>query len=256
MIRILTSVLLVSTSLTGAASFAASKPTTEASNSVETKVVSVKPAESEKSAKIDNQDKAPKASTEQTAKPALEAQKQTGPQASNETEIKLDEKPIPLFPANNDQKETKVSSTSPGSPAKEVASEKVSSKQVAPSDEKHAAAKNDASNETTNEAHDLRLVEFVLANQVESREPKNIVEAFSEEADRGFAFARLASKTTSEVTFLWTRNGHECARFTSPVQAAKQWRTFSSVKLRKGDWKVQLLDQNKVVLAEKTFTIQ
>lgn len=105
-------------------------------------------------------------------------------------------------------------------------------------------------------ATDLKLVEFVLANEIVSREPREVVESFTEGGDRGFAFARINSKATTEVTFLWTRNGHECARIKAPIQAARTWRTYSSVKLRSGDWKVQLLDQNKVVLAEKSFSVK
>lgn len=102
---------------------------------------------------------------------------------------------------------------------------------------------------------DLKLVEFVLANQVQSREPKDRVESFAQGSDRGFAFARIQSQNNNEVTFVWTRNGHEYARMTSPVNKAKNWRTFSSVKLKAGEWKVQLIDKDKVVLAEKSFTV-
>ncbi len=124
------------------------------------------------------------------------------------------------------------------------------------SDKPEAAVVQAAAEAQSDAATDLKLVEFVLANEIVSREPKEVVESFTEGGDRGFAFARINSKATTEVTFLWTRNGHECARIKSPIQAAKTWRTYSSVKLRSGDWKVQLLDQNKVVLAEKSFSVK
>ncbi len=105
------------------------------------------------------------------------------------------------------------------------------------------------------ELNDLEVLEFVLANQVENREPKNLVDSFTSNEERGFAFARLRAQTNSKITFVWYRNGHEYARFTLPVNASKKWRTYSSVKLRPGEWKVQLLAEDKV-LAEKTFTLQ
>lgn len=102
---------------------------------------------------------------------------------------------------------------------------------------------------------DLEILEFVLADKIENREPRNSVDGFTSAEERGFAFARLNAKSNSKVTFVWYRNGHEYARSTLPVNASKKWRTYSSVKLRPGDWKVQLLAEDKV-LAEKTFTLQ
>jgi len=107
-----------------------------------------------------------------------------------------------------------------------------------------------------NAGPDFKVLEFVLAKQVVQREPTEVVEAFAEGSDKGFAFARLNVKTSSEVTFVWFRNNHVYTQYTTPIQAAKTWRTYSSIKLKPGDWKVQLLGKNKEVLAEKTFTIK
>lgn len=105
------------------------------------------------------------------------------------------------------------------------------------------------------EINDLEVVEFVLANSVEAKEPREVVETFGLDAERGFAFARLNVKTPTEVTFLWYRNGNLVNRFSTQVHPSKKWRTFSSVKMRPGQWKVQLLQKDKV-LAEKTFTLE
>lgn len=102
---------------------------------------------------------------------------------------------------------------------------------------------------------DLEVVEFVLADQIAAREPKNIVENFNKENQRGYAFARLSSPEVKEVTFIWFREGKEHSRYKTTVQAAKKWRTFSSVKLRPGHWKVQLVS-NDAILAEKAFTLE
>lgn len=108
------------------------------------------------------------------------------------------------------------------------------------------------SNQTVGE---FEVLEFILAGNVEAREPKNIVEIFGKDNEHGFAFARLRVNAPSEVTFIWYRNDKPVARYTSSVQVAKKWRTYSSVKLRPGQWKVQLLDKMQVV-AEKSFTIE
>jgi hypothetical protein len=102
---------------------------------------------------------------------------------------------------------------------------------------------------------DLQVLEFVLTDNVENREPKNIVDNFNKENKQGYAFARLSSLKQSDVTFIWLRNGKEQTRFTTSVHASKKWRTFSGVKLKTGDWTVRLVSGDKVI-AEKTFTIQ
>lgn len=121
--------------------------------------------------------------------------------------------------------------------------------QVAPAAnaDKHAAA-TQAGEAGSSE---LNVVEFVLANEVVGREPK-VVEAFAKENDKAFAFARINVKEASKVTFVWYRNGHEHSRMTMPVQQAKAWRTYSSVRLKPGDWKVELVANDKVI-AQKSF---
>lgn len=105
------------------------------------------------------------------------------------------------------------------------------------------------------ESPDLEVLEFVLASNIDAREPKEIVEVFGKEVEKGFAFARLNVKKPGEVTFLWYRNDKLVTRFSTQVHASKKWRTYSSVKMRPGQWKVQLL-QNDKVLAEKSFNLE
>ena len=102
---------------------------------------------------------------------------------------------------------------------------------------------------------DIKVLEFVLANKVEGREPKEIVENFNRENNKGFAFARLSAEKHAQVTFVWFKEGKEYSRFTTNVHASKKWRTYSSAKLRPGNWKVQLISGEQV-LAEHTFVVQ
>jgi hypothetical protein len=102
---------------------------------------------------------------------------------------------------------------------------------------------------------DVQVIEFVLANKVEGRQPSEIVENFSKENGKGFAFAQLSASKHTQVTFVWIREGKEHSRFTTNVHASKKWRTYSSTKLRPGNWKVQLLAGDQI-LAERTFTVQ
>lgn len=102
---------------------------------------------------------------------------------------------------------------------------------------------------------DIQVIEFVLANKVEGREPKEIVDTFNRENTKGFAFAQLSAEKHAQVAFVWYREGKEHSRFTTNVHASKRWRTYSSTKLRPGHWKVQLVAGDQI-LAERTFTIE
>ena len=102
---------------------------------------------------------------------------------------------------------------------------------------------------------DIKVIEFVLANKVEGREPKEVVENFNRENGKGFAFAQLSADKHAQVAFVWFKDGKEYSRFTTNVHASKKWRTYSSTKLRPGNWKVQLMSGDQV-LAERTFTVQ
>lgn len=154
--------------------------------------------------------------------------------------------------SNETSKQTTVSSVKDNSVKEAASKDAITLEARSEKVEKSENAEN--SENVANNESNINVVEFVLANQVESREPK-IVEAFSNQDERGFAFARLNVKNASEVTFVWSRNGHEVNRTTLPVHEAKKWRTFSSVKLRSGEWKVQLLANNQV-LAEKNFSVE
>jgi hypothetical protein len=131
--------------------------------------------------------------------------------------------------------------------------------QVAPADIAVAAPKDEQNNHQEPilpVAHaDIKVIEFVLTNKVEGRQPKDVVENFNSENGKGFAFAQLSTAKPAQVTFIWSKEGKEHSRFTTHVHAAKRWRTYSSAKLRPGHWKVQLVVGDQV-LAERAFTVQ
>ncbi len=108
-------------------------------------------------------------------------------------------------------------------------------------------------------AHSLQginVLEFVLTNKIAGREPQDNVESFNQQAnDKAYAFARLSAEKHAQVTFLWLHDGKEQTRFNTNVHASKKWRTFSAVKLHSGNWKVQLISNNEV-LVEKSFIVK
>lgn len=100
----------------------------------------------------------------------------------------------------------------------------------------------------------VEVIEFVLTNKVEGREPQKILENFHNQDGKAYAFARLNAKEHAQVTFVWLYEGKEQARFTSNVQTSKRWRTFSSVQLKPGKWTAQLIAKGQVI-AERDFVV-
>ncbi len=101
----------------------------------------------------------------------------------------------------------------------------------------------------------IQVLEFVLTNQIVNREPKDIVESYPADNRVAYAFARLNSTENAQVTFLWFQGDKEHRRFTTNVQPVNKWRTNASIKVKPGQWKVQLLADGQV-LAERAFTVQ
>lgn len=125
----------------------------------------------------------------------------------------------------------------------------VSDSGVVISDEKKIASAEEKSNLPVN------VMQFVLTDKVEGREPQTILEKFNRNDGKAYAFARLNAKKHTQVTFIWLFEGKERARFTSNVHASKRWRTYSSVRLKPGKWAVRLVAKGEV-LAERDFTVE
>lgn len=176
--------------------------------------------------------------------------------------LKAEEKPLPLFPTASplDIKTAPVIQevvAAPPVPQPQQAEHHqpiLKTENVQPVQPEVTAVAQDVAADT--QAQDLQVLDFVLTNQVVNREPQGTLENFAAGSKRGIAFARLQADTNTEVTFVWYRNNREYLRHKAPVQTAKQWRTFSSVSLHSGDWKVQLLGKEGEVLAEKTFSMK
>lgn len=120
---------------------------------------------------------------------------------------------------------------------------------------KDAALPHDQNAKPQNQLLSVQVIDFVLTNKIEGREPKDMVEKFTHENAQGFAFARLSADKHAQITFIWLKDGREQSRFTTHVHASKRWRTYASTKLRPGNWKVQLLADN-AVLAEREFIVE
>ncbi len=99
--------------------------------------------------------------------------------------------------------------------------------------------------------------DFVLTHGIFEREPTGTTDNFSSSDGRGYAFARIANEgMPTQVTFVWYYGDEMHASIDMNVGTSGGWRTWSSVNLRPGNWRVKLQDQNGMVIAERSFSVQ
>ena len=98
---------------------------------------------------------------------------------------------------------------------------------------------------------------FVLSHGIHDREPISDTESFNVGDGKAFAFARIQNTgDPTMVSFVWEYDGKTHASVPVNVGASPGWRTWSTAKLRSGDWRVKLVDAQGEVLLEKAFTVE
>lgn len=101
------------------------------------------------------------------------------------------------------------------------------------------------------------VVDLVLTRGIEDREPLDAVRSFSPGDTRAFAFARIANPgAPRQVSFVWIYRESVHATIDLEVGTSPNWRTWSSVELLPGTWRVQMVSRGDVVLAERAFVVE
>lgn len=102
----------------------------------------------------------------------------------------------------------------------------------------------------------IEIIEFLLCKDVIEREPFEPVSSFSETDEKAWVFARVKN-TNGLITlyFNWYLNEALIAEIPVKVGNSKNWRTYSNVNLRKGIWRIELINEDKDRLAELRFNI-
>jgi hypothetical protein len=97
----------------------------------------------------------------------------------------------------------------------------------------------------------------IFSTSLNEREPVNDLVTVPHGEKAIFFFTEILNADTTSVTHLWTYNDIEIARIKLNIGSDK-WRTWSSKQiwhLTPGEVKVQVLDADNMILAEKTLTI-
>ena len=110
---------------------------------------------------------------------------------------------------------------------------------------------------TAHPAHaDQALVirDFVLSHGINKREPIYITDFFLSSDKRAYAFLRISNLgAPTIVSFVWYYEDRIHAAVELEIGTSPGWRTWSSASLQPGQWRVELLGHDGLVLAEHNF---
>jgi len=99
--------------------------------------------------------------------------------------------------------------------------------------------------------------DFVLTHGIYEREPVGTTDTFASGDSRGYAFARIANDgSPTQVSFVWYYGEEMHASIDMNVGTSGGWRTWSSINLRPGNWRVKLQDASGAVIAERSFMVE
>jgi hypothetical protein len=111
-------------------------------------------------------------------------------------------------------------------------------------------------NQSEDLADTLFVRQIVLCKSIRNREPANIVETFSLADKRGLCYVRFHNtKKSTRITFRWFYKDKPYANIRNRVGVSRNWRTYSSVRLRPGMWRVEVVDENGKMLEGIGFVV-
>ncbi len=103
---------------------------------------------------------------------------------------------------------------------------------------------------------DLVVQDLILSHGVYEREQTDIAKSFEPSDERAYAFARISNAgPLTNVSFVWHYGSNIHAIVDLNVGTSQGWRTWSSAKLKSGDWRIELVTEEGEVLAERAFTV-
>lgn len=108
------------------------------------------------------------------------------------------------------------------------------------------------------DANSLLVEEISICRGIEDRKPVEVDTIFPDIVGIVYCFTKVTGATEPvTISHVWYFNDREMTRTDLPVRS-KSWRTWSSKKIRKGwigNWRVDVVSSEGVVLAGKEFTI-
>ncbi len=102
----------------------------------------------------------------------------------------------------------------------------------------------------------LFVIDFVLAKDVLEREPVEIVDSYNIDDSRAWSFARIHnSEMMQNIHFEWYHDDELYFEMSTRIGISSDWRTYSSVTLQPGHWRVVLKDRHGQALDKIRFDV-
>ena len=105
----------------------------------------------------------------------------------------------------------------------------------------------------------MSVERLVIGTAVEEREPVGVSDTFGVDVGRVYCFLEARNiEAATPVTFVWYFGENVMANVELTVGQGGRWRTYSSKNLAgfKGNWRVELQDADKNVLASVDFKVE
>ncbi|MDG5765926.1 DUF2914 domain-containing protein [Balneolales bacterium ANBcel1] len=107
-----------------------------------------------------------------------------------------------------------------------------------------------------NHSDTLFIRDFLLARDVVEREPVDTLQSYNMSDARAWCFARIHnSDSMQDVTFEWYYEEELYFEMSSKIGLSPNWRTYSSVGLQPGSWRVLIKNRDGRVLEEIRFMV-
>lgn len=105
----------------------------------------------------------------------------------------------------------------------------------------------------------ITIARMEIADGVENREPVGSASSFPATQEKVWCFVEFQNvdKETT-VNYVWTFGENEVDKVPQTIKASSRYRTWSNKTIagRKGDWKVDIMDESGAVLKSASFKIE
>lgn len=105
----------------------------------------------------------------------------------------------------------------------------------------------------------ITIARMEIAGSIENREPAGIAVSFSASHEKVWCFVEFQNvdKETT-VNYAWSLDGKEVDKVPQTIKASSRYRTWSNKTIagRKGEWKVDIIDESGAVLKSAAFKIE
>lgn len=105
----------------------------------------------------------------------------------------------------------------------------------------------------------VTIARMEIAGSIENREPAGITVSFPASHEKVWCFVEFQNVSNdTPVNYVWSLDGKEIDKVPQTIKASSRYRTWSNKTIagRKGEWKVDIIDESGAVLKSAAFKIE